>query len=67
MVYFASTFPESEAKTARLKAALFLQGSTLYEMSAVRARVDTLRDILLLERAIIDGKVCITHSMFFCV
>ncbi|KAH7919296.1 hypothetical protein BV22DRAFT_1199560 [Leucogyrophana mollusca] len=38
--YFAATTPDSGAKVARLRGVLFLQGSTAYDVRAVRARLD---------------------------
>lgn len=55
--YFASTTPESESKRTRLKAILFLQGSTLYDPAAVRTRLSAHAKILKLELAILEGKV----------
>ncbi|KAF9519333.1 hypothetical protein BS47DRAFT_1288489 [Hydnum rufescens UP504] len=57
LVHFATRVPDSEAKTARLKAVLFLQGSSLYNVSAMRRCVEGRRDVLVLERAILDGKL----------
>jgi hypothetical protein len=56
-VYFASHLPPSDARTARLKASLFLQGSTLYDTMAAMKRLEAFKDVLVLERAILDGKV----------
>ncbi|KII87677.1 hypothetical protein PLICRDRAFT_54749 [Plicaturopsis crispa FD-325 SS-3] len=55
--YFASTTPESEHKRVRLKTALFLQGSALYDVGVVRERLTEHRKILSLEMAILDGKL----------
>ena len=57
MVYFASRLPPSDARTARLKASLFLQGSTLYDAMAAMKRLESFKEVLVLERAILDGKV----------
>lgn len=56
--YFASTTPASEYKKVRLKAIIFLQGSSLYDAPQIRDRVLPHRKILSLELAIVDGKVC---------
>lgn len=55
--YFASTTPESEHKRVRLKTALFLQGSTLYDPETIRSRLLERSKILALELSIVDGKV----------
>ncbi|KAI0760618.1 hypothetical protein C8Q74DRAFT_1208816 [Fomes fomentarius] len=55
--YFASTTPESESKRTRLKAILFLQGSTLYDPAAVRTHLSAHAKILKLELAILEGKL----------
>lgn len=67
--YFASTTPDSEHKRVRLKTALFLQGSALLDLAAIRARLAPHEKILQLEVAIIEGKVChfepSTHHIVF--
>jgi hypothetical protein len=55
--YFASTTPNSEHKRVRLKAALFLQGSTFYEPGPIKDRLIEHQKVLKLELAIVDGKV----------
>ncbi|OCH89286.1 hypothetical protein OBBRIDRAFT_794404 [Obba rivulosa] len=55
--YFASTTPDSEPKRVRLKTALFLQGSSLYDYAIVRKRLASSEKILKLEMAILSGKV----------
>ncbi|KAA1474965.1 hypothetical protein DENSPDRAFT_841652 [Dentipellis sp. KUC8613] len=55
--YFASTTPDSPAKRARMQAALFLQTSSLYDASAVRARIVPHERILAPELAIVEGKL----------
>ena len=57
MSYFASTTPESDARNARLKAALFLQGSELYDVDDALAQITPEQKILRLEMAILYGKV----------
>ncbi|KAF8320486.1 hypothetical protein DL93DRAFT_2052874 [Clavulina sp. PMI_390] len=46
-----------ELTQSRLKAALFLQGSAFYDAAAMRKRFEPFKDTLLLERAILDGKL----------
>lgn len=67
--YFASTTPDSESKRVRLKTALFLQGSKLYEPERIRQRVEehTHRKILTIELAIVLGKVCVHLTISICV
>lgn len=55
--YFASTTPDSEHKRVRLKTALFLQGSALYELEPIKKRLMDHQKVLQLEVAIVDGKV----------
>ena len=55
--YFASTTPESDHKRARLKMALFLQGSPVYDPNPIRKRLLDVRKVLGFELAIIEGKV----------
>jgi hypothetical protein len=57
LAYFASTTPDSEHRQRRLKAIIFLQGSTLYDPSIVRQRLISDAKMLNLELAIIEGKV----------
>jgi hypothetical protein len=54
--YFASTTPDSEHKRVRLKTALFLQGSALYEPEPIKKRLMDYQKVLQLEVAIVDGK-----------
>ncbi|KAK7047338.1 hypothetical protein VNI00_006569 [Paramarasmius palmivorus] len=60
--YFASTTPDSDAKRVRLKTALFLQGSNLYDARAIRARLSPHEKIMKLEMAILHGKLQDHHS-----
>ncbi|KAJ7109430.1 hypothetical protein C8R44DRAFT_802494 [Mycena epipterygia] len=56
--YFANTTPTSPSKLVRLKAVLFLQGSSLYDPEVIRERLLPLsKGILSLELAIVDGKL----------
>lgn len=57
LLYFASTTPESESRDTRLKTALLLQGSALYDVEKVLARVRAHEKILKVEMAILYGKV----------
>lgn len=61
VMHFATRVPESDWKTARLKAILFLQGSSAYDVPACLQQIEPQRDVLLLERAIMDGKVLVLH------
>ncbi|KAI5122616.1 hypothetical protein M0805_008706 [Coniferiporia weirii] len=56
-MYFASTTPESDSKSTRLKLALLLQGSGLYDVEKVLKRVQEHEKILRLEMAILYGKL----------
>ena len=50
----------STAKTTRIKLALFLQGSHVYDAQTIQKGIDNnnkIRDLLKVERAILDGKV----------
>ena len=58
--YFASTTPESESRNTRLKLALLLQGSSLYDAEKVLDRIRKQEKILRLEMAILFGKVRVT-------
>lgn len=58
LLFFVIHAPSSDLMVARLKAALFLQGSTAYDAIAMGKRIELHKDILLFERAILDGKVC---------
>lgn len=60
LAYFAFTTPDSAHKRIRLKTALFLQGSALYEPEPIRERLVEHHKILKLEMAIIEGKVSCT-------
>lgn len=55
--YFTSTTPESESRNTRLKMALFLQGSDLYDIQPVIQCLQEHKKILSLEVAILLGKV----------
>ena len=55
--YFASTTPDSEHKRVRLKTALFLQASALYDVESIRSRLLPQEKIFKFEIAILDGKV----------
>ncbi|KAG7094946.1 hypothetical protein E1B28_005747 [Marasmius oreades] len=55
--YFASTTPDSEHKRVRLKTALFLQASDLYDLVAIRGRLLPHAKVLQFEMAILDGKL----------
>ncbi|KIY53310.1 hypothetical protein FISHEDRAFT_63459 [Fistulina hepatica ATCC 64428] len=57
--YFSSTTPDSPHKRARLKAALFLQGSDLYNFATVREQLVacSFPAMLGVEIAIVEGKL----------
>ncbi|KAF5369852.1 hypothetical protein D9758_001393 [Tetrapyrgos nigripes] len=55
--YFASTTPDSEHKRIRLKTALFLQGSSLYDAEAILSRLQQHDKLLKLEIIIVEGKL----------
>jgi hypothetical protein len=55
--YFASTTPDSEHKRTRLKAIVFLQGSSLYDVKAVHSKLEEYSKLLPLETAILEGRV----------
>lgn len=57
--YFASTTPDSESKRTRLRTALFLQGSKLYDPEPIRHRLERheQKKVLSLEVAIVLGKL----------
>ncbi|KAG7448550.1 uncharacterized protein BT62DRAFT_929636 [Guyanagaster necrorhizus] len=55
--YFVSTTPDSDHKRVRIKAALFLQGSTMYDFQSVRDKLAPYQKFLKLEMAIIEGKL----------
>ncbi|CAK5277401.1 unnamed protein product [Mycena citricolor] len=56
--YFVSTTPDSPSKLSRLKALLFLQGSSLYDGELIRSRLAAYRQQgLSLELAVVDGKL----------
>ncbi|EJC97726.1 uncharacterized protein FOMMEDRAFT_162532 [Fomitiporia mediterranea MF3/22] len=57
LLYFASTTPESESRNTRLKAALLLQGSNLYDVEKVLARIRAQEKVLRIEMAILYGKL----------
>ncbi|EEB98820.1 hypothetical protein MPER_01608, partial [Moniliophthora perniciosa FA553] len=52
----ASTTPDSDAKRVRLKTALFLQGSKLYDVRTILERLSPHEKILKFEMAILHGK-----------
>uniref|UniRef100_A0A0W0GCB0 Vacuolar sorting protein 39/Transforming growth factor beta receptor-associated domain-containing protein n=1 Tax=Moniliophthora roreri TaxID=221103 RepID=A0A0W0GCB0_MONRR len=60
--YFASTTPDSDAKRVRLKTALFLQGSNLYDARMILDRLSPHEKILKLEMAILHGKLQNHHG-----
>lgn len=62
--YFASTTPDSEHKRVRLKTALFLQGSTLYDPAPLIERLREHQKVLKFEIAIVDGKVGVSGCPF---
>lgn len=68
LAYFASTTPDSPAKRTRLKAALFLQTSKMYDAMLIwglldgGAGDDERRKVLALERAVVLGKVSLYHA-----
>ncbi|KAH9916957.1 uncharacterized protein BXZ73DRAFT_92415 [Epithele typhae] len=55
--YFVSTTPDSESKRARIKTALFLQGSSHYNPQEIRDRISGRAKILQLEMSILEGKL----------
>ncbi|EMD32317.1 hypothetical protein CERSUDRAFT_119016 [Gelatoporia subvermispora B] len=55
--YFASTTPDSDPKRVRLKAALFLQGSSLYDPATIREKLMSQEKLLKLELAVLAGKL----------
>ncbi|KAJ7598879.1 hypothetical protein C8J56DRAFT_1157947 [Mycena floridula] len=55
--YFSSTTPDSESKRHRLKTALFLQVSQLYDVSVIRDMLLPFQKALTFEMAIVDGKL----------
>ncbi|KAI0064243.1 hypothetical protein BV25DRAFT_1823215 [Artomyces pyxidatus] len=55
--YFEATTPDSAPKRARLRTALFLQGSTLYDPQLVREKLSPQERILSVELAIVQGKL----------
>ncbi|KAI0052121.1 hypothetical protein FA95DRAFT_1602084 [Auriscalpium vulgare] len=57
LAYFEATTPDSPAKRGRLRTALFLQGSVLYDASAVREALAPQEQILCVELAIVEGKL----------
>jgi len=60
LVHFVSVSAplDSEFKTLRAKLALFLQGSTGYDLSAIQDRIEAeAEEHFLVERAIVYGKV----------
>ncbi|KAK0480717.1 hypothetical protein IW261DRAFT_1474152 [Armillaria novae-zelandiae] len=55
--YFISTTPDSDHKRTRIKTALFLQGSTMYDFQSIRDRLSPYQKLVQLEMAIIEGKL----------
>ncbi|KAK0458932.1 uncharacterized protein EV420DRAFT_1541370 [Desarmillaria tabescens] len=55
--YFVSTTPDSDHKRARIKNALFLQGSAMYDFQSIRDKLAPHQKLLKLEMAIIEGKL----------
>ncbi|THV05369.1 hypothetical protein K435DRAFT_961137 [Dendrothele bispora CBS 962.96] len=61
--YFASTTPDSEHKRVRLKTALFLQGSSLYDAASILSQLQQYDKLLKLEIAIVEGKLAQHRSV----
>ncbi|KZV92694.1 hypothetical protein EXIGLDRAFT_718145 [Exidia glandulosa HHB12029] len=57
LAYVANDMPDTDAKRQRLKVALFLQGSPIFDIAAVRNDLTKKSDILAFECAILDGKL----------
>ncbi|GJE85460.1 hypothetical protein PsYK624_015390 [Phanerochaete sordida] len=57
--YFASTTPDSDSKRTRLRTALFLQGSKLYDPEPIRQKLEQhdQKKMLSLEIAVVLGKL----------
>lgn len=55
--YFASTTPDSDSKRVRIKTALFLQASHLYDIKSVYDLLIPYKKVLIFEMAILDGKL----------
>jgi hypothetical protein len=68
LLYLASNDDMPAVMDTRVRLALFLQGSGSYNSRAVRKQLDEcgFREVLAYERAIVDGKVCITASWLKC-
>ncbi|THH17699.1 hypothetical protein EW146_g3170 [Bondarzewia mesenterica] len=60
--YFAATTPDSPAKRARIRTALFLQSSVSYDAQPVRERLASQEKVLALEVAIVEGKLGNHHA-----
>lgn len=62
LLHLAFETPDSNHKRVQLKLALLLQGSTFYDLEVVRRKLRVqgtiLRNLLCLEMAILDAKVC---------
>jgi hypothetical protein len=60
LLYIANNDAIPEALDVRIRLALFLQGSNLYNPRTVREKLQasSISEIFSYERAIIDGKVC---------
>ncbi|KAF8918725.1 hypothetical protein CPB85DRAFT_1373750 [Mucidula mucida] len=54
---FSSTTPDSDHKRVRIKTALFLQGSSLYNVQRIKERLLPHTKLLKLEMSILEGKV----------
>lgn len=57
LAHLAFESPDGDHKRIRLKLALFLQGSSLYDVTQLRERLLQYSQILNIELAIVDGKV----------
>lgn len=64
--YFSSTTPDSEHKCARLKTALFLQVSQLYDAKVIYDKLLPHKEIMQFEFAILEGKVRTIICFFSC-
>ncbi|KAH7098333.1 hypothetical protein BKA62DRAFT_713277 [Auriculariales sp. MPI-PUGE-AT-0066] len=54
--YIASEMRDSDHKRSRLKLALFLQGSALFDIGVVQAQIGSMRKLLAIEAAILASK-----------
>ncbi|EJD51169.1 hypothetical protein AURDEDRAFT_99287 [Auricularia subglabra TFB-10046 SS5] len=57
LAHVAFETPDTDGKRARLKLALFLQGSSLFDVSSVQRQLDPRNDVLAFECAILKGKL----------